>query len=296
MHIVNILLPDFLLILFGAILIRVTKWGTSFWEGMERLIYYVLFPALLFYSTARSPIDFAQTGTFLQIAMAACISGIVLGWLARPLFKAEPMIFASGVQTAFRFNSYIALAIASRLGGPDGTSLMGLIIGFAVPLSNMAAVHALVKNKGNLLLELLKNPLLLATLSGVSFNLAGFQLPELASAFLSRLGNASIALGLIMVGAGLRMSGLHAAKGLAAWLLLVKLVAVPAITYGLGIWARLPQEQLTLVVMFAALPTASSCYVLAVRMGGNGPFTAFLISAGTLLSMGTLPVWLALLQ
>lgn len=296
MHIVNILLPDFLLILFGAVLIRVTKWGAPFWEGMERLIYYILFPALLFYSTARSPIDFSKTGVFLQIAMAACLSGIVLGWLAKPLFKVEPMVFESGVQTAFRFNSYIALAIASRLGGPEGTSLMGLIIGFAVPLCNMAAVHALVRNKGGLLLELLKNPLLIATLCGVSFNLAGLHLPELAGAFLSRLGNASIALGLIMVGAGLRMTGLQAAKGIAAWFLAVKLVAVPAITYALGIWAQLPPEQLTLVVMFAALPTASSCYVLAVRMGGNGPLTAFLISAGTLLSMGTLPVWLALLQ
>ncbi|WP_293779816.1 AEC family transporter [uncultured Oxalicibacterium sp.] len=296
MHIVNLLLPDFLLILFGALLIRVTKWGTPFWEGMEKMIYYILFPALLFYSTARSPIDFSKTGTFLQIALAACISGIVFGWFAKPLFKAKPMMFESGVQTAFRFNSYIALAIASRLGGPEGTSLMGLIIGFAVPLCNMAAVHALVKDKGGLLLELLKNPLLVATLSGVLFNLAGLHLPELASAFLSRLGNASIALGLIMVGAGLRMTGLHESKGIAAWFLTVKLLVVPAITYGLGIWAGLSQEQLTLVVMFAALPTASSCYVLAVRMGGNGPFTAFLISASTLLSMASLPLWLALLQ
>lgn len=296
MHIVNILLPDFLLILFGAFLIRATKWGTPFWEGMEKMIYYILFPALLFYSTARSPIDFSKTGTFLQIAMAACISGILFGWLAKPLFKVKPMIFESGVQTAFRFNSYIALAIASRLGGPEGTSLMGLIIGFAVPLCNMAAVHALVKDKGGLLFELLKNPLLVATLSGVLFNLAGLHLPELASAFLSRLGNASIALGLIMVGAGLRMTGLHESKGIAAWFLTVKLLVVPAITYGLGIWAGLSPEQLTLVVMFAALPTASSCYVLAVRMGGNGPFTAFLISASTLLSMASLPLWLALLQ
>lgn len=296
MHIVNLLLPDFLLILFGAVLIRATKWGTPFWEGMEKMIYYILFPALLFYSTARSPIDFSKTGTFLQIAMAACISGILFGWLAKPLFKVKPMIFESGVQTAFRFNSYIALAIASRLGGPEGTSLMGLIIGFAVPLCNMAAVHALVKDKGGLLFELLKNPLLVATLSGVLFNLAGLHLPELASAFLSRLGNASIALGLIMVGAGLRMTGLHESKGIATWFLTVKLLIVPAITYGLGIWAGLSPDQLTLVVMFAALPTASSCYVLAVRMGGNGPFTAFLISASTLLSMASLPLWLALLQ
>lgn len=297
MHIVNILLPDFLLILFGAALFRLTNWGKEFWSGMERIIYFVLFPALLFYSTARSPINFGATGQFLQVAIAACITGILLGWLAKPLFKsAGPMVFESGVQTAFRFNSYIALAVASRLGGDEGTSLMGLVIGFAVPICNMAAVHALVKNKGGLLLELLKNPLLMATMGGVIFNLLGLHLPEVAGAFLSRLGNASIALGLIMVGAGLRLSGLHAAKGIAAYFLFVKLFAVPIVTYALGLHLGLSHLHLQIVVMFAALPTASSAYVLAVRMGGNGPFVAFLISAGTLISMATLPLWLALLQ
>lgn len=295
MHIVNLLLPDFLLIALGAILLRITNWGPAFWTGAEKLIYYVLFPALLFYSTARAPIDFAAAGQVLQIAILSCVAGIALGWLGKPLFAAGPMVFESGVQTAFRFNSYIALAIAGRLGA-EASSLMGVIIGFVVPLCNLGAVHALVKDKRGLPLELVKNPLLMATLSGILFNLLGWKLPELAGAFLSRLGNASLALGLIMVGAGLRLAGLHAAKGLAAWFLAVKLFAMPAIAWGLGAWMGLSPAHLQLVVLFAALPTASSCYVLAVRMGGNGAFVAFLISAGTLISMATLPLWLALLH
>ncbi|HWT70655.1 MAG TPA: AEC family transporter [Oxalicibacterium sp.] len=294
MSIVNILLPDFSLILFGALLIRVTNWGREFWTGLEKLIYFVLFPALLFYSTSRAPLDFGTTGRVLQVALAATISGMLFGWLAKPLFKAGPMIFESGVQTAFRFNSYIALAAASRLDGGQAASTMALIIGFAVPLTNMASVHALVGQRGGLLRELLKNPLLIATVAGVAFNLLGLRLPEVAGVILSRLGNASIALGLMMVGAGLRISGLHASKGIAAYFIFVKLVAVPAVAYGLGLWLGLPTLQLQVAVLFAALPTASSAYVLAVRMGGNGPLVAFLISAGTLLSMATLPLWLAL--
>jgi predicted permease len=294
MSIVNILLPDFSLILFGALLIRVTNWGREFWTGLEKLIYFVLFPALLFYSTSRAPLDFGTTGRVLQVALAATIGGMLLGWLAKPLFKAGPMIFESGVQTAFRFNSYIALAAASRLDAGQAASTMALIIGFAVPLTNMASVHALVGQRGGLLRELLKNPLLIATVAGVAFNLLGLHLPEVAGVILSRLGNASIALGLMMVGAGLRISGLRASQGIAAYFIFVKLLAVPAIAYGLGLWLGLPTLQLQVVVLFAALPTASSAYVLAVRMGGNGPLVAFLISAGTLLSMATLPLWLAL--
>ncbi|TFV90897.1 AEC family transporter [Oxalobacteraceae bacterium OM1] len=294
MSIATILFPDFALILLGFLLMRFANWGSEFWSGLEKLIYYVLFPALLFYSTARTPFDFAATGRMLQVALGGCVAGIALGWLAKPLFKTAPMMFESGVQTAFRFNSYIALAIASRLGGEQATSLMALIIGFAVPLCNMAAVHALVHRSGGLLTELAKNPLLVATACGMGFNVLGWHLPEIASATLGRMANASIALGLIAVGAGLRLSGLHEAKGLAAYFLAVKLIALPAIGLLLSRWLGLPPLQQQIAVAFCALPTASSAYVLAARMGGNGPFVAFLISAGTVLSVGTLPVWLSM--
>ena len=295
MNIITILVPDFTLILIGFVLMRTTDWGQSFWTSLEKLVYFILFPALLFVSTARTPLDFHATGKLLQVALLAVSCGIALGWLAKPLFRPGPMIFESGVQTAFRFNSYIALAVAFRLAGEAGTSLMALIIGFAVPVCNMAAVHALAhRNQGTLLKELAKNPLLIATASGTLFNLAGGSLPEVVAVTLARMGSASIALGLLMVGAGLKLTGLAEARGISAYFVFVKLIAVPAIALGLGRWMALPPLQLQIAVMFCALPTASSAYVLATRMGGNGTLVAFLISAGTLLSIATLPLWLLL--
>ena len=295
MNIITILVPDFTLILIGFILMRTTDWGQSFWTSLKKLVYFILFPALLFVSTARTPLDFHATGKLLQVALLAVSCGIALGWLAKPLFRPGPMIFESGVQTAFRFNSYIALAVAFRLAGEAGTSLMALIIGFAVPVCNMAAVHALAhRNQGTLLKELAKNPLLIATASGTLFNLAGGSLPEVVAVTLARMGSASIALGLLMVGAGLKLTGLAEARGISAYFVFVKLIALPAIALGLGRWMALPPLQLQIAVMFCALPTASSAYVLATRMGGNGTLVAFLISAGTLLSIATLPLWLLL--
>ena len=292
----TLLFPDFALILLGFLLMRYADWGTQFWSGLEKLVYYFLFPALLFSTTSRTAFDFGNTGKMLQAALIATVCAIAFGWLAKPLFRSGPMLFESGVQTAFRFNSYMALAIASRLSGEQGTSLMALIIGFAVPLCNMAAVHALVHKSGGLLRELAKNPLLIATAAGMTFNLLGLHLPEIVGATLSRMANASLALGLIAVGAGLRLSGLHEAKGIAAYFLAVKLLALPAIGLALGSWLALPRLHLQVLVAFCALPTASSAYVLAARMGGNGPFVAFLISASTVLSVLTLPVWLGLVR
>lgn len=296
MSIITILLPDFSLILLGWLLFRHSAWGLEFWNGLEKLVYFILFPALLFHATSRTPFDFGDTGALLETALLSLLIGIALGWLAKPLFKVGPMIFESGVQTAFRFNSYIALAIASRLAGDKGTALMALIIGFAVPLCNTAAVHALAHKQGGLFKALLKNPLLIATVAGVSFNLAGLHLPEVVSATMQRLGNASIALGLITVGAGLRLTEAGRSNRIAAYFIAVKLLVLPTVALVIGRWLGLPPLHLQIAVMFCALPTASSAYVLAARMGGNGPFVAFVISAGTLMSALTLPLWLLLVM
>lgn len=289
-----LLIPDFSLILIGFILLRITKWGDSFWIGLEKMVYFVMFPALLFLSTSRTPINLAATGKMLQIAVAVCVIGIILGWLAKPVFKVGPKIFESGVQTAWRFNSYIGLALAYRLLGDEGTSLMALILGLAVPICNAAAVHALAHGQGGLAKELAKNPMLIATICGVAFNLLGFSMPDVVNVLLSRLGNASIALGLLLVGAGLRLSGLQQGKALSAYFLDVKLLVLPAAALLMGRALELPPQQMQIIMIFAALPTASSAYVLTTRMGGNGPMVAFIISASTVLCAFTLPLWLAI--
>ncbi|AEK63390.1 AEC family transporter [Collimonas fungivorans] len=296
MYIVNLLFPDFSLILLGAVLHRISNWGAEFWTGAEKLVYFLLFPALLFYSTARTPLSFDTSGKMLMIGMGALLGAIFLTWLGKPWIKAAPMDYESGMQTGYRFNSYMALALAARLGGEQATGMMAMLIGFGVPLCNLAAVHALAHKSGGLFKELARNPLLIATACGLLYSLSGLPLPEVAGAVLSRLGNAALALGLLLVGAGLRLSGVQRAKALAGYFLAIKLLALPAMAWLLGQWLGLAPSQLQLVVLFCALPTASSAYILAARMGGNGPLVAFMISAGTMLSALTLPFWLWVLQ
>ena len=107
-----------------------------------------------------------------------------------------------------------------------------------------------------------------------------------------RLGSASIALGLIAVGAGLRLTRVIVEKPTLAWLLVVKLIAAPTAAWLIASELALPPLQREIAILFAALPAASSAYILAVRMGGNGAVVAFLISASTVLSTVTLPIWI----
>lgn len=289
------LLPDFALILLGAGLRHVLHLGDHFWNGLEKLVYYVLFPALLFSGLVKTRIDWTVAAPMAGVAAAALGTGMALGLAAR-LFPISPISFASQYQCAFRFNSYIGLALAGTLYGVPGIAAMGIVVGLMVPLANTAAVWMLARHgETGVWRELVRNPLILATLAGVSANLAGFEPPAVLLHFLGRLAEAAIALGLLAVGAGLRIVGVGgtAAHAAAGYLLAVKLIAMPAVAWLLIRRLGLTGLHADIALIFAALPTSSSAYILARRMGGDGARVAWLISASTLLGMLSLPLWLA---
>lgn len=295
------LLPDFVLILLGASLRRTLHLGDHFWGGLEKLIYFVLFPALLFNGLVRTQIAWAAAGPLLVVTGGAMAAGMVLAQGAR-LFRLTPVSFASQYQCAFRFNSYIGLAVAGKLYGIDGIAAMAIVVGVMVPPANIAAVWMLARHgETGVWRELAQNPLILATLAGLTANLAGFQPPDVLLQFLGRLADASIALGLLAVGAGLRMAGSSTGSGIgglalhgaAAYLLSIKLLAMPLIALCLARALQLPTLYADIALVFCALPTASSAYILAQRMGGDGARVAWLISVSTMLGMLTLPCWLA---
>jgi predicted permease len=291
-----LLLPDFALIVLGYLVCHHTALDRPVWDGAERLVYYLLFPCLLFISIVRSPIRVEDMLSFGGVGLAVVGTGVGLAYALAKAPGVDPLLHASGAQTAFRFNSYVALALAERLAGAPGVAWQALLIAMCVPLCNVAAVWPLARQGGHgYLKELIKNPLILATLSGLAANLAGLQLPELASVTLSRIGAAALPLGLMAVGAGLRFGALREAPWLATGLMSIRHLALPAVGITLVLWLRLPPAQQAVIVAFAAMPTASSAYVLATRMGGNGGYVAGLVTVSTLLAMVGLPAALGVL-
>lgn len=293
MSVALLVLPDFLLVALGWALRHRLGFSREFFAGCERLVYFVLFPALLFQSILSTPITAGNAVLLLQATAAVIVIGLALSWLAAPLLRPDPVALASAAQCGYRFNTYISLALAASLGGPAGQTVMALIIGFAVPMTNVAAVYGLARHSGNSLLrELARNPLVLSTLTGLACNLAGFTLPGPVDTLLARLGAAAIALGIICVGAGLAWEGGRGHGHLISWMLVVKLLLLPAVGLGVAQVLGLPALEARMLLIFSAVPTASAAYVLAMRMGGDGRMVALLISLGTLLSAVSIPVWL----
>lgn len=288
-----LLLPDFLLILIGWVICRKTALDRPVWEAVERLVYYLLFPVLLFNSIVKSPVQPAQAANLAISVLAMLAVGIALALALGRWPGVDARRHASGAQIAYRFNSYIALALSERLGGAQGLAWMALVIALCVPFCNIAAVWPMARHGGrSTLREIAKNPLIISTVAGLVANAVGLTLPDAVSTTLQRIGSAALPLGLMAVGAGLAFGALKDSAGLAVALLAIRHAVLPIVAIGIVAALALPADQRAIVVLFASLPTASSTYVLAVRMGGDGRFVAGLVTLSTLLGMVSIPLWL----
>lgn len=289
-----LILPDFLLMALGLVLVRFRFLLPDFFHGAEKLVYYVLFPALLFSSMAKSELSLQQISTLGLGTALVILAGVAMTYVARPLLHPDALQHASVAQCGYRFNSYLAFSIAGALGGTAGLSAMAVIAVVAVPLGNIAAVSGLAQRgkSGSILLLLLKNPLIIGTLSGLAWNLLGLPLPQALEVTLSRLGSSALALGLICVGASFSVHALQGAQRLVSWMIAVKLLFCPVVALVLNAVMPLNALEQQMLLLFATLPTASTTYVLAVRMGGDGRLVALTMSLCTLFAAVSMPLWL----
>jgi len=188
MSVALVLLPDFLLILVGALLARLRAFDARFWAGTERLVYFVLFPALLFRSLATGATGIGESLPFVATALTFTMAGIALSFLARFLFRLSEGDFAACFQCGFRFNTYLALAVAERLQGARGLASITLLVGVLVPVVNVAAVGMLARGRApRVLTALARNPLVIACVGGLAWAAIGWPLPDSANRVLGSL-------------------------------------------------------------------------------------------------------------
>lgn len=301
MSYLQLLAPDFLLILCGYLVCRHTPLNRSVWQPVEGLVYYLLFPVLLFQSVVKSPIDVGEAAGLVAAGAGTTLCGVALAyslphlpWLGRRIDRRD---HAAAAQVAFRFNSFIVLALAERLAGAQGLLMMAVLIGVCVPLVNVAAVWPMARG-GQLgfARELLRNPLIIATATGLAANLLGLRIPQWLEPAVSRIGAASLALGLMAAGAGMQFGLLSRGKLLSASVLAIRHVAMPLVAWTLAHLLRLDAVQTSVLMAFSAVSTASSCYVLAARMGHNGAYVAGLVTLSTVLGAASLTLALGMLR
>ncbi len=293
--------PIFLLILLGFFLKSRKVVTDAFWQPAESLTYYAFFPALLVVNTANA--DLSGLSIFPLAASLVCATLIVGGILLalKPALGIGGAAFTSLFQGAIRPNTYVGLAAASALFGAPGLTLTAICIVFIVPLVNLLSITVLTRfaerpetGRGNILIEIVKNPIILACALGAGLNLSGLGLPPVLGSFLEILGRAALPIGLLAVGAGLNLKAMRQDAKDVTIASILKLVVLPLLTLLGGMAFGLEGISLSVGLIYASIPCSASAYVLARQMGGDATLMAGIITATTLIAAVTMPLGIIL--
>lgn len=293
--------PVFAIILLGYALKRVGFPGDEFWPAAERATYFLFFPALLFGNLARG--DFGNMAAAPVAAVLAtvvlAVAGILLALRTRLPFDGPG--FTSVFQGSIRPNTYVGLAGASALYGPRGLTLAALAIVVLIPLVNLLCVPTVSRygsrgRKGPLdsVLEVARNPLILGCAAGFASNALSLPFPRFLFDMVDILARPALPLALLAVGAGLRFGNMAGhAKGIVA-ASAAKLAVIPLLVLAGLHLCGVSGEPAAIAMLFAALPTSASSYILARQLGGDEALMASIITFHTISATVTLPLLLSL--
>ncbi len=263
------------------------------WIGLERITYFVLFPALIVSKLAVadfSDVDWRMPTVLIGAQVTLGALSIILG-----------LMFGQGrdrlgvfVQSAVRWNTFIALALAQELMGPQGLALVAVAAAAMIPTANILSVVALMQfsgtpvNFGKLLKNLAVNPLVLACVIGLALNVTRLPIPSTLNQVLDLLAQATIALGLLTTGAAIQVKGRSAPLAtVGAWSML-RLLGLPLLAglFALGLGVTGPVLMAMLIA--TSVPTAVNGTILARQLGADAPLAANLIAAQTVLAIVTI--------
>ena len=289
-------LPIILLIALGVELRRRRFLADIFWPQAERLGYFVLLPALFFHGLATAQLgelpiwELAGTLGISTIAVASLLMA------ARPLLRIDGPGFTSVFQGSVRFNNYVAVTLAGTLFGPKGIAYAAICNAAIVPIVNLLCIlvfarHGTMRMSARGVLRLVAtNPLVLASLAGIALQILGLRIPDGIEPSLRTLGAASLPLGLLCVGAALNFSSARQWVRPVASSSFVKFLLMPAATLLAGFAVGLHGPGLAVALLFQAMPTASSAYIMARQLGGDAPLMAGITAAQTVLAAIVIPI------
>ena len=297
----NALVPVVLLVTLGVFLKRTLLKSENAWNSIEDLTYYVLFPALLFLATATADLEKVPIwGIFAALVTAIVTSAILLLALRVPMQRAfswSGPAYTSVFQGGVRWNTYIAVGVASALLGEVGLALAAVALASMIPLINIISVVVLARYAPNspakvkqVMIHLLRNPFIWSCGIGIVVNATGLPLPKVFTGFMNVLGQASLPLGLMIVGAGLDLKTVAKFDSALIVATTVKMLLMPVIAITTGYFAGVSGEALLVIAIASSVPSAPNGYMLARQMGGDATLLARILTIQTFVALLLIPL------
>lgn len=291
--VLSALLPIALILALGKLVAARKVLSAEGWIGLEQITYFVLFPALIVSKLAVadfSDVDWRMPTALVGAQLSLAMLSIVLAMMLRQS-RDRLGVF---VQSAARWNTFIALALAQDILGPAGLALMVVAAAAMIPTANVISVAALMHytNRGvkpfEMLRQLAINPLVLACAIGLTINFANFPLPQIGLDILDVLAQATIALGLLTTGAAIQIKQQSASPfSVVNWSVL-RLLGLPLIAGSIALTLNVAPDVFAVILIATAVPTAVNGTILARQLGADAGLAANLIACQTIFAIATI--------
>ncbi len=301
-----VVLPVFLVIGLGFSLKRTGLVDSSFLVQLNRFIYWVALPALLFHEIGRADFAASFNPRLLSGMVLATVIVFVLSYGYTVLRKYPAAARGAFSQGAFRGNlGFFGLAITYNACGPDGLAAAGILLGFLTPLYNFLAVLTLLipqhRNRKNLgtsfnISQYAFNPLILSSFAGIIWSYFNFPMPQVLDKTLGIVAGMTLPLALIAIGASFSFSRLRGGMQKVVLASVVKLLFMPLITAGILLSLGVGGSDLTIGLIFAGCPTATAAYIMARQLQSDAELSAAIIMFTSLASVATFSLLLYVLR
>jgi predicted permease len=291
------LIPIIALIILGFFLKRTKFFPVDTWPGIEKLTYFVLFPALLIRTLGLQSISGMPWASMLLVIFGTLTVSAILLILLRPKITKDNASFTSIFQGGIRFNTYIAFAIAQSLYGATGVAMSSVAAGFMIVLINLWCISIFViwgKSSITGTLQFIKsimlNPLIIGCTIGWFLSLSGIGVPSIAGDILEIVGRAALPFGLLAVGAALKPESINGHFKAIVCSSLIQFGLKPLIAVALITYTGLNGVAAAVLLIAFITPTAPSSYILARQLGGDIESMASIITMQTLLAFILMPL------
>ncbi len=301
------LLPVMLIILLGAALRAGGFMPEMCFHGLNKLAFWVGLPCMLFLDIAGAQ---ASGGDALRIAaviLGASLLAGICAWAVAALRRLPRPTLRVFVQGAFRGNlAYVGIPVIYYAldAAPEARAVAVLALAPTIPVFNVAAVLLLlrpgdghrVKRIARTLLEIARNPLIIACALGLLARQLALHLPEALLRAARGVGGLGMPAALLALGASLSPQRVQGHGWAACAAALFKVALAPLIGYNVGRILGLGGDNLLIAVLFSATPTAVASFVMADQMGADRDLAAAIVVVSTLLAFPALAVVMLLMR
>lgn len=302
----NVVLPVFGVIFAGYLARGSRLLGAASAEALNRFVYYIAVPPLLFLATARTPVAMILNGAFIAVYLLAAALTLALALAGgRLLFGHRDLatLTVHGFAAIFANTVYMGIPLFLAAFGEEGTApilvaaLVSnlLFMGVAIVLMEVAesAGHGYRRIIRDVTGALAVNPILIPLVAGLLASVVNLSVPGPLARFLELLAGAAGPTALFAMGLSLYGHPLAAGAMEVGWLVLLRLVVNPLMAWWLaGQVVDLEPFWANSAVLVSALPSGALVFVVAQRYGVYVQRAAAAVVASTLLSMATLSVLL----